>query len=128
MQSFYSNFGPLLTVFGPPALTAVLALATVLVKKAFEKMPTAQRNTLTSIVSTAVNAVEQTSPNMPGQVKKQLAEQAIEAQLSHFGLKVPNAVVDANLEEAVLLLNMAQGKNGKSPTIPPPSTSTQPNG
>ena len=84
-------------------------------KKAFEKMPTAQRNTLTSIVSTAVNAVEQTSPNMPNAVKKQLAESAIEAQLAHFGIKVPTAVIDANLEEAVLILNIAQGKNTRVP-------------
>lgn len=115
MSQFYTDFGPLLTVFGPPALAALLALLTVVVKKAFEKMPTAQRNTLTSIVSTAVNAVEQTSPNMPNAVKKQLAESAIEAQLAHFGIKVPTAVIDANLEEAVLILNIAQGKNTRVP-------------
>jgi hypothetical protein len=118
MSSFYSTFSPLLVVFGPPALAAILAMLTVAVKKAFEHMPTAQRNTLTSIVSTCVNAVEQSAPNMPNAVKKQLAESAIEAQLAHFGLKVPSEVVDANLEEAVLILNIAQGKAAKATVAP----------
>lgn len=122
MSQFY---GPLLTVFGPPLLAAILAWLTVLVKKAFEKMPSAQRALLSSIVQTGVAAAEQTGnwEGLTSAEKLSYAQRAIAAQLAHFGMSVPSSVIDPLIQEAVLIVNLAQSDG---PTqVAKPSTPTK---
>jgi hypothetical protein len=109
------QFQPFLLTIAPVVVPVLLAYLTVLVRTAFDKMPSAQRATLESIVQTGVSAAEQTSfGKLTGDQKKDLALSAIHAQLDHYGLSVPDSVIEPMLEEAVLLLNIASGKNTKA--------------
>lgn len=102
----------LLLTLAPIVIPVLIAYLTLAVKKGFEKMPSTQRQTLAAIVQTAVNAVEQTSfGKETPEEKKVAALRMIQDSLDHFGLKVPNSVIDPFLEEAVLILKMAKGEN-----------------
>jgi hypothetical protein len=90
-----------------PVLAAWLTLA---VRAGWVKTPANVRAFIQEVVSTAVTAVEQVSPGQSGAVKKAQAIAFVQDQLSHFGLNVPVSVIDPMIEEAVLLVNLAQGK------------------
>lgn len=110
----------ILLTLSPIVIPVLIAYLTVLVKKAFEKMPAKQRATLAAIVQTAVNAVEQTSFGSETPEEKKLAAlDMIEASLKHFGLNVPQSVIEPFLEEAVLILNMAKGDAAPAPLVAP---------
>jgi type II secretory pathway component PulM len=110
----------ILLTLSPIVIPVLIAYLTVLVKKAFEKMPAKQRATLAAIVQTAVNAVEQTSFGSETPEEKKLAAMnMIEASLKHFGLNVPQSVIEPFLEEAVLILNMAKGDAAPAPLVAP---------
>lgn len=115
-DAFFQGIEPLLLTLAPIALPILFAYLTTAVKSAFEKMPTAQRSFLASIVQTAVTAAEQTGfGKLNGAEKKLVALGAIHSQLAHFKLSVPDSVIEPMLEEAVLIVNIAQGKQVPTP-------------
>lgn len=112
----WSDVQPLLLSLAPYLVPVVLAYVTILARKAFEAMPSNQREFVRSIVSTAVNAVEQQTKLgdfSPAQ-KQALALRFIHDALDHFHVSVPDSVLSPMLEEAVLVLNMAQGKDNQA--------------
>lgn len=111
-MTFWQQVEPFLIALAPIVLPILFSYLTIFVKSQFEKMPTAQRQTLFDIVTTAVRAVEQTEgmSGLSDAQKKTLAMQKVHDALTHYGLTVPDSVIDPMIEEAVLLLNMAQGK------------------
>lgn len=110
-DQFFQGIAPLLLTLAPVVLPILFAYLTAAVRSFFEKLPTAQRATLASIVQTGVSAAEQTGfGKLNGAEKKLVAMNAIHAQLAHFKLSVPDSVIEPMLEEAVLIVNLAQGK------------------
>lgn len=117
MDPFVQN---LILALSPSVLAVLITFLTIGAKKAFENMPAKQRQTLAAIVQTAVNAVEQTSfGKETPEEKKRAALDMIEASLNHFGLNVPQSVIEPLLEEAVLILNMAKGDVTPAPLMAP---------
>jgi hypothetical protein len=95
----------LLLVAAPIVLPGFFAFLVVLVKKSLEKLPSNARPIVASIASTAVANVEQIAGEMlnsPG--KKQAAMEAASAELAHWGINVPSAVLSGLVEEAVAAL------------------------
>lgn len=108
-DQFFQGIEPLLLTLAPIVVPILLAYLTTAVRAAFDRMPGNQRALLASIVSTGVTASEQTGfGKLTGDQKKQAALSAIHAQLSHFGLSVPDSVIVPMLEEAVMFVNMAR--------------------
>lgn len=97
-------------------LPFLFGLTNYLVKAGLGRLPAARRMLLEEIVSTAVNAVEQVTGlgGISGDEKKKMAIAFIEAELNHYGVHVPVAVLDPLIEEAVYLLNVVQGKSTAS--------------
>lgn len=60
---------------------------------------------VTDICRKVVLAVEQAHGQLSGPDKKQLAEQMIGEIMSHLGINVPKALIDAAIESSVLLAN-----------------------
>ena len=115
MSDFFQQIEPVLLTLAPVVVPILVAYLTVLVRGAFDKMPSKARATLASIVQTGVSAAEQTSyGKLTGDQKHALALQFVHDQLDHFGLKVPDSVIEPLLQEAVLIVNMASGQSKKS--------------
>jgi len=111
LDAFFQEIEPLLLTLAPIVIPILLTYLYTAAKSALEKLPSKQRETLASFVNTGVSAAEQTSfGQLTGDQKKQVALTAIHAQLAHFGLSVPDSVIVPMLEEAVLFLNLARGK------------------
>lgn len=112
MDQFIQQAEPLLLTLAPVVLPILFTFLYTAAKSALDKLPSKQRETLANIVNTGVAAAEQTGlGKLTGDQKKQFALDAIHAQLAHFGLSVPDSVIVPMLEEAVLFLNLARGKN-----------------
>lgn len=102
----------------PYLLPPLVAGCSYLVVQALSKLPAKQRPLVESVVRSSVSAVEQmASEQLNSAGKKQLAVEMVEKQLGHMGISVPDAVVNALIEEAVLALNVA--KQGTSASVVP---------
>lgn len=119
-----SSVEPLLLSLAPYLMPVILAFLTVAVRSAFERMPSKQRTTLESVVNTAVFAVEQKTAlgSYTSEQKKSLAMSFIHAANDQFGFKIPDTVIEPMLEEAVLVLNLARGKQVAAIKAPGPVT------
>lgn len=95
-----------------PYLVPILAAILVPVVKSFlDRLPAATRIRIAEITATAVNATEQVmAPDASPTQKKAEAIRRIEAGLAQAKLSVPASVYDSLLEEAVLMLNVLEGK------------------
>lgn len=118
MTFFTDNIVPILATLAPVAVPILLAYLTVIVRSAFDRMPSKQRALLAGVVQTGVSAAEQSGVlgKLTGPEKEIVAMRAIDAQLAHFGLKVPDSVIKPMLEEAVLVVNMARGETSSATT------------
>jgi hypothetical protein len=115
------EFTSLLLSLAPYIVPLIAALLFPFVKSLLDKLPAASRARLSDIVSTAVNATEQVmAPDASPTQKKSEAIRRIEAQLAQAKLNIPATVYDSMIEEAVLLLNILQGKP-KDASVPTPS-------
>lgn len=107
-----SLFEQVLIAAAPYLVPLILAVLTVLVKAAFERMPSNVQPTLKAAAKTAVAAVEQIAgAELNGPGKKEKAIELVEDQLSHFGFKVPTAIISAVIEEAVKEMNLSEKAN-----------------
>lgn len=107
-----------LNSLAPYAAPALASLFGAMLIKLYSKLPAKQRTILANLVGTAVAAVEQKSPaaGLSPEEKKAMALSFIHAQLAHFNLSVPDSVIEPMLEESVLALDLAMGKNIVVPT------------
>lgn len=91
----------------PPVMSILIAALAVLVKAAFERMPTNAQPVLKAMATTAVSATEQlASAELNGPGKKEMAIEFMEKQLAHFHMDVPTPVISAVIEEAVREMNL----------------------
>lgn len=109
----WSDVQPVVLTILPLAVPVLMAWLSAILIKVFAHLPAKQRAFLSSVVGTAVAAVEQKSPaaGLSPAEKKVMALSYIHAQLAHFGLNVPDSVLEPMLEESVFVLDLAQGKN-----------------
>lgn len=98
------TFWQFAVAFGPIVLPVIWAITVALYKYTLEGLPTRQRAFLQNIVYTCVAAVEQRGSDMTSAQKKALAFDFIHANLNHFKVRVPDAVIESFLEEAVLVI------------------------
>lgn len=112
-----------------PYLVPVLAAILFPIVSAFlAKLPAPARERLAEIVRSAVDATEQVmAPNATPTQKKADAIKRIEDMLAQAKLNIPASVYDSLIEQAVLLLNMAQGKTSGATASPlaSPATATE---
>lgn len=115
-----SQFTNLLLALAPYLVPILAGILFPIVKSFLDKLPAAARARLADIVHTAVDATEQVmAPNASPAQKKSEAIRRIEDMLAQAKLNVPASVYDSLIEQAVLLLNMAQGKDGTGATASP---------
>lgn len=92
----------------PTLLSLLIAVLTILVKAAFERMPSNLQPFLKQLAATAVASTEQVAAvelNGPG--KKEKAGEFMIGQLAHYHITVPPAVISAVIEEAVREMNQS---------------------
>lgn len=107
----------------PILLPPLIAYLVVFVKARIAKLPADQRALISGIVSTHVAEVEQAASNaLNGPGKKQMALEAIQAELSHWNIKVPDVVVNGLLEETVLAIKSVKDAQAASPVIVVPAS------
>lgn len=105
------QFTQLLFALAPYLVPILAAVLFPIVKSFLDKLPAPARARIAEIVTTAVNATEQVmAPDASPQQKKSEAIRRIEAGLAQAHLNVPASVYDSLIEEAVLMLNVLEGK------------------
>ena len=105
----FSTVAGWLIAAAPVYMPILIALLTTLYKSWVSKLPENQRPVVQGVVSTAVSAVEQTTSDvLNGPGKKQAAIEAVQAELAHWNIKVPQPVLSAMIEEAVAAMNAPQ--------------------
>lgn len=113
------QFTQLLFALAPYLVPILAAVLFPIVKSFLDKLPAPARARIAEIVTTAVNATEQVmAPDASPQQKKSEAIRRIEAGLAQAHLSVPASVYDSLIEEAVLMLNVLEGKNVGGPSAP----------
>lgn len=91
----------------PPLMSILGAVLVILVKAAFERMPSNVQPLLKEVAKTAVSSTEQVaSAELNGPGKKEKAIEFFQEQLAHYHLDVPLPVISAVIEEAVREMNL----------------------
>jgi Bacteriophage holin of superfamily 6 (Holin_LLH) len=108
----WSDVQPFVVAALPLIVPILLAWLSAGLIKLNAKLPAKQKSFLAGLVGTAVAAVEQKSPaaGLSPAEKKAMAMSYIHSMLTHFGLSVPDSVIEPLLEESVFVLDLAQGK------------------
>lgn len=104
----------------PYLFPPLVAGCSYLVVQAIHRLPANQRPVVESIVRSSVSATAQmASDQLNNAGKRQLASELISKQLDHYGIKVPDAEVNALVEEAVGALKLAQSSAVVPIPLPP---------
>jgi hypothetical protein len=74
------------------------------------KLPENQRFFIEYAATKAVHAVEQAMNGASSSMKKQDAVRRMQDYLHHFGIQVPDSLIDTAIESAVKLMNQYQAK------------------
>ncbi len=110
-----------LLAMAPYIVPLIIAVLTYFVQAGIAKLPAKNRDLVISVVRSSVAAAEQmASDSLNGAGKKQIAVELIEKQFAAMHINIPQATVNAILEEAVLDLNLA--KKAAPVTVPLPSS------
>lgn len=129
----FSTVAGWLIAAAPVYMPILIFLLTTLYQQWLSKLPANQRPVVQGAVSTAVAAVEQTASDvLNGPGKKQLAIEAVQSELAHWNIKVPQTVISAMIEEAVAAMNAVPApapavavESTKSPIIVAPTAPAQ---
>ncbi len=100
-----TTFLDILLVVLPILLPPLVGAVVLFVKSQIARLPADLRVLVQSIVSTAVQAVEQTASNeLNSAGKKQLAMEKVQITLAHYKINVPDGEISDLIEEAVAFL------------------------
>ncbi len=100
-----TTFLDVLLVVLPILLPPLVGAVVLFVKSQIARLPADLRVLVQAIVSTAVQAVEQTASNeLNNAGKKELAMEKVKATLAHYKISVPDSEVSDLIEEFVSYL------------------------
>ena len=111
----------ILEVAAPYIVPVLIALLTVVVKAALDRLPANVQPQVQQAVQSSVQAVEQMSADtLSSTVKKQMAITFVKQQLATMHISLPDDVISALIESAVYELNLLKSAPASAPVSAAP--------
>jgi hypothetical protein len=112
-----STLANLIAVFLPTIFPFVITLAVAAYKHLVERLPLNVHDTVTAIVATAVQGVEQSTKSgiISKQDRKDAAMNAVNELLKHYRISIPESFVDLAIEAAVTALPVSYHEDPQTP-------------